>query len=823
MLKNYFKIAYRNLLKNKVFSLVNILGLAVGMAACFFVFQYVHFESSYDSFHKNSANIYRVPISFSGSFANIPTYATNHPAVGPMMKADFPEVIDFARVVHPSLFFNAITMSYTDWKGNNAVFNEDKIYITDPSFLSIFSFPFITGDPKKVLSEPNSVVISKTISQKYFGAQNPIGQIIHLNGKMALKITGVFKDVPENSHIKFDMLVSFLTLGEKWGYHQWGFPEFYNYVLLAPGTDPKRIEAKFPAFINKYLGAIMKELNFGNEFHLQPLTDIHLKSNFLKEPESNGSEKEIYFLSIIGIFILLIAWINYINLSTARSMERAKEVGLRKVIGGTRAQLIGQFIMESFIVNLLALCVASIIVTVCLPYFGQFIGKNITGGSLSSELWHEPKFWLILSILFIAGACLVGAYPAFVISAFKPALVLKGKFSQSNKGVILRKTLVAFQLFLSILLIAGTITVYKQLSFMRNQELGYNKDQVVVVKAPAVYDSTIAPRIHTLKEQLSKYPAITGMTSSSDIPGKTLLGRNTVRKASDDKTHNFISFQMEIDENFINTFKIELAAGRNFQQQDSINVYNTTQKMKVIINEVVANALGYKNAQAAIHQNIVVATGAGEVNSEIIGVIKNYHQRSLKEAYDPILYYYPSYNNWTYFSLNINTKNLHQDLASLENLYKKTFPGNPFEYFFLDEYFNHQYQSDQRFGSIFGLFTGLAIFVACLGLLGLSGFMIRLRTKEIGIRRILGASVYNILVLFSRDIVKLACIASFIAIPVIYLIANRWLNNYAFHIHVSWPIFITPPLLLLLISLVLVGVQSFKSALSNPVKNLRAE
>lgn len=826
MIRNYFKIAYRNLLKNKVFSVVNISGLAIGMAACFFIFEYVHFESSYDRFHKNAANIYRVNISFGGSFSNLPGMSTNHPALGPAMKADFPEVTGFARLVSPAIFIPASTMSYTDDKSNTVTFNEEKIYLADPSFLTMFSFPFIKGDPAKVLSDAGSIVISQTMADKYFGKENPIGKTLKLNRQLPLKVTGVFRDIPENSHIKFNMLIAFKSTGGDFVNYlssNWGWPEFYTYVSLAPGTDPKTLEAKFPPFIEKYLGKTMKALNFQTFFHLQGITDIHLRSGKLKGPEANGSDREIYFLSIIGVFIMLIAWINYVNLSTAKSIERAKEVGLRKVVGAVRTQITWQFIMESVIINLLALCLAAIIVFVCFPYFGSFIGKNIANGSASSAIWHAPWFWMTLTGIFLAGAFAVGAYPALVLSAYKPTAVLKGNFLRSNKGIVLRKVLVSFQFILSLLLIGGAITVYRQLFFMRNGTLGYNKDQIVIVKAPPVYDSSFAFKMNSFKTQLLNNPYVNDITASTDIPGKAMTARNSVRKASEDKTHNFITYITEVDENFLKTYQMELAAGRNFVQQDTTDVFNSPNKARLLVNERVVEALGFKNNEEAIHQDVIFPYGPVEVKGEIIGVVKNYHQRSLKDAYDPILYYYPSYNHWSYFSINININHLQQDLSSVQNSYKSIFPGNPFEYFFLNEYFGRQYEADQRFGKVFGLFTALAIIVACLGLLGLSSFMIRVRTKEIGIRKVLGASVYSLLALFSRDFIKLVLLASLIAMPVIYFLASRWLENYAFHISLGWWIFVLPPLLMLVIALITISVQSIKSALANPVKSLRSE
>ncbi|WP_221394017.1 ABC transporter permease [Dyadobacter sp. NIV53] len=822
MLRNYAKIARRNLWRNKTFSAINIFGLAIGIAACFFIFQYVYFESSYDRFNKNAGNIYRIPISYSGSMANVPTTAANHPAVGPAMKADFPEVLDYVRVVSVSLFMNASTMSYEALNAEPKTFNESKIFLADASFFNVFSYPLVFGDRKTCLTEANTIAISASEAKKYFGTKNPVGQVLKMNGRMPMKVTAVFQDVPENSHIKFDMLISFETVGPNWGKDVWTWPEFYNYVVLAPGTDVKKLEAKFPAFIQKYLGAKMKELSFGNTFELQPITDIHLNSNLLKEAEANGSEKEIYFLAIIGAFILFIAWINYINLSTAKSMERAKEVGLRKVVGAEKQQLVVQFLLESFIVNVLALLLALIIIVSFIPFFNDFIGKNISAGFFSTGLGSLPVFWMSVLGIFVFGALLVGAYPAFVLSSFMPAAVLKGLMIKSNKGISLRRVLVSFQFVLSIILISATLIVFRQFNYMRNGNLGYKKDQVLIVKSPAIVDSTIGGKYNFFKSELKQTPSVSGATTTSDIPGSMIRYRNSVRRANQDQSHNFTSYLMEIDENFIPAYKIELIAGKNFTATDSSSL-NLKSNNKIIVNEEVIESLGYKSADEAINQDVLFRLGQEDLPCKIIGVMKNFHQRSLKEKFDPILCYYPSYSDWKYISVNINVSNASKSITDIGESYKKAFPGNPFEYFFLDEYFNQQYQADNRLGNVFGLFAILAILVASMGLLGLSSFVIKLRTKEIGVRKVLGASVGGLLVLVSKDFIKLVGFAAIIAIPIIYFSAKDWLNSYAFHISLGWAIFIVPPVILLTITLITICLQSLKTALMNPVKSLRSE
>jgi len=701
MLKNYFKTAYRTLLKNKVFSFLNIFGLAVGMAACFFIFQYIHFEKSYDRFNKNADNLYRVTISYSGSFSNLGMMATNHPAVGPAMRAEFPEVVSYARVVDPSLFIPSSAISYKDRAGNMTSFSGGKMYIADSTFFMLFSFPLLQGNAATVLSQPNAIVLSQTEAEKYFGRENPIGRTVYLNQQVPLTVTGVFKDIPENSHIKFDMLISFKSIdGRGMMAGNWTWPEFYNYVQLAPGSDPKKTEAKFPAFINKHLADVLKQYSFGCAFHLQRVTDIHLKSAYLKEAEVNGSEKEIYFLTLIGIFILTIAWINYINLSTAKSAERAKEVGLRKVVGGRRSQLMSQFITESFMINLFALILAALIVLCCYPFFGSFVGKNMGSIFSSAGLMQSPEFWLVLSGIFLTGAFLVGVYPALVLSGFNPVQVLKGKFSRSGKGIFLRKVLVSFQFVLSLLLIGGSVTVYRQLSFMRNQELGYNKDQVLVIKAPALFDSLYGNKINLFRTRLAANPAVNDVSVTSDIPGRSIIDRNSVRKAGDDASHNFIAYLMQVDDHFVSTLQLQLAAGRNFQPGDTTNTNRRDlPPARVIVNESLVRGLGFQTPEAALQQTILFQYGQSPLRCEIIGVLKDYHQRSLKEAYDPILYIYPdNYGYGGYFTLNINTHNLQQGLASMKDMYKNIFAGTSFDYFFLNDYFNNQYRADQQFG-----------------------------------------------------------------------------------------------------------------------------
>lgn len=821
MLRNYLKIARRNIWKSRGLSIINIFGLAVGIAAVFFIFQYVYFESTYDRFHTQYENIYRVPISFSGGGTNKPSMAVNHPAVGPAMKAEFPEVVDFIRLAPVSLFMPAYTLAYRDVRGNEKVYAEDGMYLADASFFKIFSYPLVAGDRENCLKQPNSIVISASIAKKYFGDANPLGKTLDMNGSMLETVTGVFEDVPDNSHIKFDMLVSFSSIKADYGYDDWDRPEFYNYVLLAPGTDVKEMEAKLPGFVEKYLGAGIKSSNIKTSFSLQAITDIHLRSNYQKEAEANGSEREIYFLSVIGVFILFIAWINYINLSTAKSIERAKEVGLRKVIGAEKSQLIIQFLFESLIINSLALVVAVGIILCCTPFFNDFVGKNVITGVFAVGLGLKPVFWLAVIAIFLLGTLLVGVYPAFVLSSFIPVSVLKGLKVQT-RGLSVRQFLVSVQFVLSIILIASTIVVFKQFRFMRTEDLGYNKDQLLVIKTPVVKGEMFFNEFNFFKDEVLKVSSIKDATGTTAVPGYEIDLRGSLRREGQNRSQSVVTHFMEIDEHFIPTYEMEILAGNNFTSIDKGDTDNSN-NVKVLVNEEAVKALGYTSVVEAVNQNIVWLRGDSTVYCTVGGVLKNFHQRSLKEKFEPILFYYPKMSDWRFMSVKLPAENQAKGLSGLEKLYRKTFPGSPFEYFFLDDYFDQQYKADERVGDVLGVFAVLAIVVACLGLLGLSSFVVKLKTKEIGVRKVLGASLVSLLLLVSREFVKILCIASVISLPVVYYLSNNWLTQYAFHVTPDLLIFIGPPALLVILTLIIVCAQSFKTALMNPVKSLSSE
>lgn len=838
MIRSYLIVAWRNLLRNKIFSFINIIGLAIGMAVVFIIYQYIQAERSYDLFHANASRLYRVPIQYSGALASGPS-ATSHPAIGPAMKADFPEVEDFARVMRGSQFFAAATFTYEGDPNGPITFNEEAVFFADKSFLSMFSFPLIEGDTS-ALTDLKSVVLRKEIAKKYFGNKPAVGNTLLLN-RMPVKVTAVI-DVPENSHLQFNVLLSTSLLGPNWGYNEWAWPEFYNYVLLKPGASRDNLEAKLPAFMEKYSAKIWQQYKFKSHIWLQPITDIHLKSNYTLEQSANGSERTVYFLSMLGIFILVIAWINYINLSTAKALERSKEVGLRKVSGASRIQLMTQFFFDAFLVNIFSIVLAAIITVIVTPYFESLIGRNFSQTLIASGTFYTPSFWVTVVLTLLVGIAIVGFYPALVLSSFNPAIVLKGKFIKSGKGTLLRKGMVVFQYVLSMFLVAGTVTMTTQMNFMQKQDLGYDKEHMLVVRASPIGDSTYGTRVNQFMNSVRQMPQVKLVAGSTEVPGHVINERNNVRRVSQDEAGNVGTFFINTDENFFSTYGIKILAGRNLTEQDKFlyvprDVDPNQPKIitddgylvsgapnRIMINEALAQSLGFKKPEDAIHEKVVFEQGRKFVG-EITAVISNHNQLSLREKYQPIIYYYPMYDFWPYFSIKIDVQESQASamISQVGKLFSDAFPNSAYEYFFLDDHFNNQYKNDVQFASIFGVFTILAIIISSLGLLGLGIFSVSQRIKEIGIRRVLGSSIGGILFLFSKDSFWLLVIAYGISLPVIILGISKWLENFAFHVGYEWQMFVFPPMLLLVISLVTISFVTVKSAATSPAVSLKAE
>ncbi|HEY4326742.1 MAG TPA: ABC transporter permease [Mucilaginibacter sp.] len=818
MIRNYFKTAWRNLWKNKVFSLINILGLSLGMAACLLILQYVNFELSYDHFNKNAGDIYRVVNDRYQNNKLIQHGTITYSGVSKAMKDDYPEVQNYTRLI-PG--------------GQQIIIHQDKkipkeqsIFV-DNSFLSMFSFPVLAGDVNTALKDVNTVVLTETLARKVFDIQGNnfepyIGKLITVTrDTFPSKVTAIIKDVPENSVLKFDMLQSYQTMIHTYGYKQADYDftdsDFWHYIQLKPGTDYKVFDAKLAAFSqrhfqgNKVSGSVEK-------FYLQPLLKAHLYSDTEYEIGNTGSATVVWGLLIIALFIIGIAWVNYINLATARSVERAKEVGVRKVTGATQGQLIRQFLTESLLINIVALALALVMVTFTQSFFNYLIQHQLSFEYLFKKGLGGYLISIGLIAVILTGIFISGFYPAFVLSAFRPIMVLKGKFSNSKKGVVLRKGLVIGQFAITVVLITGSFVVYKQIKYMSNQKLGVNIDQMMVVNGPVFVkrDTTFVTRIHSFVAELDQIPGVKNAATSFWVPGNE-MGRNfSIRaKEGDPNTHFTMRFD-GVSEDYLKTYSMQLLAGRNFVATDYNPDYGKLHN--IILNENAVKTLGFSSPQAAVGHVML----NNNKSWDIIGVVADFHQKSLRYPIEPTMLQ-PVLNIQSQISIKIESKNVAGTVAAVKAKYHSFFPGNIFDYSFLDEQFNAQYKNDELLGKAFSIFGGFAIFIACLGLLGLSLFATLQRTKEIGVRKVLGASVSNIVLLLSKDFIKLVVFAILIAIPIAWIILHYWLQDFAYRITISWWIFGLAGVVAIMVALATISFQAIKAAGTNPVKSLRSE
>jgi putative ABC transport system permease protein len=819
MFRNYFKTAWRCLTKNKTFSLINIAGLSIGIAACLLILQYVSFELSYDQFNKNADDIYRV-VNDRYQYGKLVQHGTiTYSAIGKAMQDDFPEVINHARV-EP---FGKLIISTPAKK-----IADENVLAVDNSFLTMFSYPFVAGNKQTALRDPYDAVLSQSSARKIFDITNNdfssiIGRTIMVaKDSTPYKITAVCKDVPENSHLKFDILASYNTMySAKNPYTQADYDftdsDFWHYIQLKHGTDYKKLEAKFAAFSQRHFQG-NKVSGSDEKFNLQPLSKAHLYSDFEYEIGDTASATVVWGLLIIAVLIIIIAWVNYINLATAKSMERAKEVGIRKVAGATKQQLIRQFLTESFIINICSLIIALLLVTILQSSFNSLMQHQLSLSYLFEKGLNGYAISVALITLIVAGIFVSGFYPAFVLSSFKPILVLKGKFTRSGKGILLRKALVIGQFAITVALIVGSVVVYQQIKFMNTQQLGMNINQMLIVKAPSLssFDSSFIVRENSFKEEVKKIANVQGAATSNRIAGDEMGRAFNIHRSDDVNGNSYTMRNMGVDDNFINVYEIKLLAGRNFENTDYNVDYNKLHN--IIINENAVKMLGYPSNGAAVGKSL---TMFGK-KWDIIGVINNYHQKSLRYALEPLILQ-PFYNPNDAISIKANPQNLSSTLAQIKAKYTTFFPGNIFDYYFLDEMFNQQYANDELFGKTFAIFAGFAIFIASLGLFGLSLFSTTQRTKEIGVRKVLGASVSNIVLLLSKDFITLIVIAFIIAAPVAWFFMHHWLNDFAYRINISVWVFIIAGLLSIAIALATISFQAIKAAVANPVKSLRTE
>jgi len=800
MAKHYFSLTIRNLMSNKGYFIINLLGLTIGITAFILIVLWIKAETSYDKYHKNANNIYRVDYLLYEEGILEKYSASGSTGVGKEIKNMFPEVLDYTR-----FYRTEGTVKHED-----KIFKEKNILFAQSSFFNLFSFPLLMGKADSSLLDLNHAVITEETARKYFGDENPIGKMINLDGANDFEITGVVKSVPGNSHFKFDILVSYDNLIKNSAYWDsyWVSESVYSYILLAPGTNVKALQSKLSQIPEKFIGSFMKEAFFLIEYRLVKLTDIHLHSSVSNELEVNGSYRNVVSLGIIACLVLMMAFINYINLATSQSIERAHEVGIRKVSGALKKDLITQFLTESGLLNLLALIVSLSCILLLIPFFAHVMQSPIKVDYLI--------LILLFILLFLSGTLITGLLPAIFMSRFAPGLVLKGKSPTGSKWMgRFKNYLVVFQFTISVILIIGTITIYRQVNFMRHHDLGFNMQGLIVLEGPRIiransYESYMKS-LESFKNEIIAIAGISGITNSSNVPGKEIKesrvygipveGRNTEKRID----------VYYIDNNFFKTYGLTLLAGDNFSPSMNEDFNN------IILNESALTYYDFKDVENTVGK--ILKSDNQRVT--IKGIINDFNQQSLKEKPAPIAFFNMPANS--YYTIKANMTLIDRIIPGVEKIWTSHYPGNPFQYYFLDDSYNDQYKADQRFNKLFLAGSILAIIIACLGLSGLSAYAITRRTKEIGIRKANGARIIRVMILLNIEFVKWVMLAIVIATPVAWFVMDRWLRNFAYRAELNWLIFVYAGLAALIIALLTVSWQSWRAATRNPVEALRYE
>jgi putative ABC transport system permease protein len=803
MYKNYFKVAYRNLIKKKAYSFINIFGLGLGIACCVLIFMFVRDEMSYDNYHAKGERIYRVThgqMEKDGT-TPYPFWVWGNAPIGPALKSDFPEIDKVVQFSGRS----DILLTYGDKK-----YQEDGVFFMDSTVFDVFSWKLLKGNPKTALAAPYSIVLTETTARKYFGSEDPIGKTLKgsesagRSNRGDYTVTGVMQDVPLNSHFRFNALLSMSTFRNSIPdiFEMWGYVDFYTYFLVNDKFDEAAFKRKIPAFIKRQT----KEPESKYTIVIEPLKDVYLRTTAERQPGETGSLSNIYVFSIIAVFILVVAMINFMNLATARSLERGKEVGIRKSIGADRGSLISQFLGESFIIVFLSTALATLIILFALPYMADFTGKELNIASFLT--------WQTISIsvaLMLAIGILSGSYPALVLSGFNPVMILKGIHRTNMGGANLRKGLVVFQFSLSIALIAGTIIVYSQMNHLLDRDLGFDQEQMLVLDYN--YDEEVNYKSEVLKAELQKDPSVHSVAFARSVPGSYYPHAGTEIETPDGelKMMGQPIFQVGID--FVTHFGLELIAGRSYSRD-----HPSDSSQALIVNAAAAQQYGYTNPAAIVGKKFKQWGREGLV----IGVVKDFNYTSLHKNIEPLTMPFVAYNS-RYLSIKIKSENLSETIRHVEDVWKRVVPHRPFLYSFLDDDFNRQYKADFIFRRLFTTFSCLAIFIACLGLLGLATYTAQQRTKEIGIRKVLGADVTNIVALLSKDFIVLVFIAIIIATPVSWYTMTKWLDGFAYKMEIQAWVFILAGCIAISIALFTTSFQSLKSAFMNPVSSLKSE
>lgn len=802
MLKNYVKIAFRSLLKNKVYAFLNIFGLTIGITCSFLIYLFVNDELTYDGQHVNADNIYRVACEYYlPNDAGTEKWAVMSDWVGQFFVKDYPEILEAVRFR----------------KNQNVVVEKpesvhkyyENIVFGDSNTFQVFNFPLEIGDENSALSQPYTAVISKKTAEKYFGATDPIGQVLRLpDFDLQLTISGVLADIPSNSHLKFDFLISYETLRvtNRTAQNNWWNFNTHTYLKVAPGVDPVLLENKIKRISAEYILDQEEGSGYKQEYYLTPLRDIHLKSHYRSEFSTGGNLNNVRIFSIVGVFILLIACINFMNLATARSVKRAKEVGVRKVVGAVKKHLILQFLNESIFMALLAMALSVGLILVLLPTLNAFTEKEMVFNPI-----YNPQPALILLGISIVVGVLAGSYPALVLSSFKPVETLKGSFQTSSKGSLLRKGLVVIQFVISIALIISTLVVFQQLNYMRNLELGFEKDRMIYI--PTRFGAGTAEKFRVLKDELNQFSEVKGVSLSSNVPGVEL--NNNVVRLGWDQSANWSDMRfLAVDHDFVELYGLEMAAGRDFDK-----TYPSDELEGFVLNESGVQRLGFASNEEAIGEQLAWQNRQGKV----IGVVKDFYFMSVQNQVEPFIMVMLSDRTPGYLSVNVETANFNSVIDRIKTSYAEVMPNRIFEFYFLDQDFDEQYRAEAKFSQTFSAFSVIAILVACLGLYGLATYTAEQKIKEIGVRKVLGASVGGIVALLSNDFLKLIAISFIVAAPTAYFAMDSWLKGFAERIGIGANVFILGIGLTIVITMLTVSYQSIRAARANPIQSLRHE
>lgn len=811
MIRNYLKVALRSISRSKLTSFINIAGLALAMACCLLIVLFIRDEVSYDRHHQHADRIYRVTRNFLSPDGSVNLHLGHvAPPFGPLLKNDFPEFKEVARTLQ-----SRVTVSYRENGEEKKVFNENNAFFCEPEIFSIFDIPVEVGDPEKSLEDPFHILMSKKTAQRYFGNENAVGKSLKIGNQFDVMVSGIFNDFPRQSHWHPDILISFSTLNDTTIYGRngletnWGNNSFSTYILAEEGFDVAKAESQFPMFLDRHMGPEMSASDapmpsVWTTLFLQRVTDIHLHSRLDSEIESNGNIRTVYMMGIVGLFIILIACFNFVNLSTARATKRLKEVGLRKVVGAFRSQLISQHLSESVLIAFFALLLAVALATISLGWLNDFTGKDLqTGLFQGGMLLYLLAFALTVGIL-------AGMYPAFVISSFKPASILKGNQGSAKGRAGLRKVLVISQFAISITLIIATMVTWKQLQYMNEQELGYNKDQVVTLR----YYNELSPSYDAFYNALTQQSFIGNASRSSRIPtGRLLDSQGTARIQQGDSLANtqVVLKNIRLDHEFFDTYQIPLVAGRNFSRE-----IKTDDSLGFILNESAVKMM-------AMTANDIVGKEFeyGGIRGRVIGVVSDFHFESLHEPIVPLVFHSGKF--YSNVSVRVAGHEMQRALQHMERVWKEFIPHRPFEYSFLSMQYSQLYESEKKQGQLFILFSGLAIFIASLGLFGLATFNTLQRIKEIGIRKVLGASVSSIVGLLSREMVVLILAANLLAWPIAWYFTDQWLSTFAYRIENNFLLYLLAAASAILIALITVSTQTIRAAMSNPSETLRNE